>query len=687
MVEGTRSAPPVPERIGRYQIQGVLGAGAMGAVYKGYDPLIKRTLAIKTLRLDIPRGTEDYKVFLERFYQEARISGTLAHPNIVTLFDIGEDSGLPFLAFEHIEGETVEAALARGIKFRPEKVIALISQIASAVDYAHSKGVIHRDIKPANLLLFEDDKIKITDFGIAKLAESEMTRAGQLLGTPSYMSPEQAMGEKVDGRCDIFALGVVAFEMLSGQQPFPGNNVTAILYRLVHMPPIEPANLEMNGLIPAKFHEVFSRVLSKNRDERYQTGADFVRDLELTLGSWFTGLEELTPAASATGEEPYVVELDEVSPADAAPARPAAPLPPQEDEDVPATVAMPGPAQAAAPTARPAAPLPPEDEDDLPETVAIPAVKRAEPAPAAAEEQEATVVLPSGPSPVAPPVSATTPPATKPPSTPPGKVTFAKPSSPSLPSRFGSPVKSGSLRIPPRTTGTMQRGAGPGSGPPGTASRPPAPPSVPPQMLPAPRAGVPMGIVAGGAVALLLLGVGLTYFALRGGSSSGGTNGGGTAQGPVGRGSIRVESQPSGARVSLNGKPRGSTPTTLDGLAAGSYEVVAEADQHEPAFQNVTLKDGDATASVSLKLASSRNVEVEADILSRPAGANVLVDGQKSGQTPLRGMKLRVGNRRVVITTEGYQPWTGFFTVEEGKEARLEARLQPLGSASPAAQR
>src|SRR5262245_12814499 len=292
MAEGERSQPSLPKNIGRYQVQASLGAGAMGAVYKGFDPLIKRTLAIKTIRLDIPRASDEYKMFLERFYQEARISGTLSHPNIVTLFDIGEDAGLPFLALEFIEGETVESLLARGVKFRPEKVIGLISQIAAALDYAHSKGVIHRDIKPANLLIYEEDRVKVTDFGIAKLADTEMTKAGQLLGTPSYMSPEQAMGDRLDGRSDLFSLGVCAFEMLCGEQPFPGTNVTSILYKLVHVEPIQPPNLEKQGLIPQKWHEVFGRVLAKRPQDRYQTGADFIQDLEFCLGSWFGGLGE-----------------------------------------------------------------------------------------------------------------------------------------------------------------------------------------------------------------------------------------------------------------------------------------------------------------------------------------------------------------------------------------------------------
>src|SRR5262245_2665873 len=387
MAEGERSQPSLPKNIGRYQVQASLGAGAMGAVYKGFDPLIKRTLAIKTIRLDIPRASEEYKMFLERFYQEARISGTLSHPNIVTLFDIGEDNGLPFLALEFIEGETVESLLGRGAKFRPEKVIGLISQIAAALDYAHSKGVIHRDVKPANLLVYEEDRLKVTDFGIAKLADVEMTKVGQLLGTPSYMSPEQAMGEKLDGRSDIFSLGVCAFEMLCGKQPFPGNNVTAILYRLVHTEPIEPDNLEMNGLIPQKWHEVFPKVLSKKREARYQTAAEFVRDLEFCLGSWFTGLgedlvptesvpmpsipAEAAPAPAAVKPAPPASPAPVAAPAPAPPA-PAPPILARQSEDPSVVVSMDEIQEAVAiePKKRPSAPAVPED-DDLPPTVAV----------------------------------------------------------------------------------------------------------------------------------------------------------------------------------------------------------------------------------------------------------------------------------------------------------------------------
>jgi serine/threonine-protein kinase len=302
MSEKSHAAEVTPSSIGRYQITAVLGYGAMGAVYQAFDPIIKRPLAIKTIRLEGPPQNPQHKDFITRFYQEARISGTLSHPNIVTLFDIGEEGGMPFLAMEYVEGRTISQLLEEGTRFEPERVISIASQVAAGLDYAHSRGIVHRDIKPSNLIVQDGDRVKVTDFGIAKLIDSEITHAGTLLGTPSYMSPEQAMGEKLDGRSDIFSLGVCAFEMLSGQQPFPGNNVTSILYKLVHVDPIEPAGLEMSGLIPQKWREVFRKVLAKKPEDRHPTAGAFVRDLEFCLGSWFSGLgeEEAFPAVDGS---------------------------------------------------------------------------------------------------------------------------------------------------------------------------------------------------------------------------------------------------------------------------------------------------------------------------------------------------------------------------------------------------
>ncbi|MGE5126127.1 MAG: serine/threonine protein kinase, partial [Betaproteobacteria bacterium] len=396
--ETSATGDRIPTAIGRYQITGTLGFGAMGAVYKAFDPLIKRTLAIKTIRLDVPRQSPQYRAFIERFYQEARISGTLSHPNIVTLFDIGEEGGLPFLAMEFIDGRTIASYIEEGVRFKPERVVGLVSQVAAGLDYAHSRGVVHRDIKPSNLMIHDGDKVKVTDFGIAKLADAEITHAGALLGTPSYMSPEQAMGERLDGRSDIFSLGVCAFEMLSGLQPFPGANVTSILYKLVHVDPIEPSDLEANGLVPQRWREVFHKVLAKKPENRYQRGSDFVRDLEYCLGSWFTGLGEATVvlAAQAPETERTVTlsapELDPGPPPEPEPAAPPtvllSPAAPAVAgaRDVSATVQLPSPATEALPVP----PLPPEPEPSAAQTVLLrpPPATEALPLPASAPPPE-----------------------------------------------------------------------------------------------------------------------------------------------------------------------------------------------------------------------------------------------------------------------------------------------------------
>jgi len=287
----TQQGGAIPQKIDRYEIIAPIGYGAMGAVYKAFDPIIKRPVAVKTIRLDVPPASPDYRAFLDRFTVEARTAGRLSHPNIVTLYDVGHtEERIPWLAMEYVDGETV-AELLQGEKLKPEVVISLVSQIASALDYAHGEGVVHRDIKPSNVIVYAGEKVKVTDFGIAKLMDADATHSGLMMGTPSYMSPEQAMGEDLDGSTDIFSLGVVAFEMLSGKQPFPGNNVTSILYKLVHSDPIHPDNLEVLGLLPDKWHEVFSRVLAKSPLDRYSTAAAFVQNLEFCLGSWFGALE------------------------------------------------------------------------------------------------------------------------------------------------------------------------------------------------------------------------------------------------------------------------------------------------------------------------------------------------------------------------------------------------------------
>jgi serine/threonine-protein kinase len=263
------------ENIGRYQIEKELGKGAMGLVYKATDPNIGRAVALKTMRLDV-HGIEQEEM-LRRFKNEARSAGVLSHPNIVTIYDAGEDQGLFYIAMEYIEGHTLAEVLQQQRVLPVEQVISITRNICSGLDFAHAKGIVHRDIKPANIMVTPDGTAKIMDFGIAKVSGS-LTSTGQVLGTPNYMSPEQVKGRQLDGRSDLFSLGVMLYEMLTGEKPFIGQGVTTIIYKIVNENPIPPRELDLT--IHPGLSAVVTRALSKDPYERYQTGSELVRDLE-----------------------------------------------------------------------------------------------------------------------------------------------------------------------------------------------------------------------------------------------------------------------------------------------------------------------------------------------------------------------------------------------------------------------
>src|SRR5262245_7053921 len=276
-------------RLGRYEVLNELGKGAMGVVYLAKDPVIGRLVAIKTIK-NSQSGEDDSesREFRERFVREAQTAGILSHPNIVTIHDIGEDteSHASFIAMEYIEGRNLKSLLGEKQKFSWDEIADLIAQIAEALDYAHRKGIIHRDIKPANIILTTDSKVKITDFGIAKVASSNLTTTGQFLGTPNYMSPEQVSGAPVDGRSDIFSLGVVLYELLTGRKPFQGDNLTAISYKIVHEDFTPPADLSSE--IPPEFNPIVARAMAKDPWNRYQRG----KDLALALYQLKAHMEE-----------------------------------------------------------------------------------------------------------------------------------------------------------------------------------------------------------------------------------------------------------------------------------------------------------------------------------------------------------------------------------------------------------
>jgi serine/threonine protein kinase len=268
------------ERFGRYEILTELGRGAMGVVYKARDPKINRVVAVKTISL-AGQSPEEEREYRERFSREAEAAGRLSHPGIVTIFDVGDEpeTHSPYIVMEFVGGESLDKALLRGDHKLPVKTaLQLTLELAGALDCAHGQGVVHRDLKPSNILLTEDGHAKIADFGVAKLNLANHTLAGRALGTPAYMSPEQLNGEVVDGRSDLFSLGVVLYTVLTGYRPFQGNSALTVSFKVVNRDPI-PATL-LDTDLPQGLDYIIARAMAKDPAERYQRGMEMVFDVE-----------------------------------------------------------------------------------------------------------------------------------------------------------------------------------------------------------------------------------------------------------------------------------------------------------------------------------------------------------------------------------------------------------------------
>jgi len=266
-----------PSTLGRYKVLKELGRGSMGVVYLGKDPTIHRFVAIKTMRLDEIDDADKLQEVKARFFQEAESTGRLSHPNIVTIYDAGEEHDLGYIAMEVLEGTTLKQWSRKPNLLPLDKLIPTLATAAEAMDYAHQQGVIHRDIKPANIMLTKDHVVKVMDFGIAKMASSSKTKTDIVLGTPTYMSPEQIAGKKVDGRSDIFSLGVVLFELLTGRPPFTADNVSALLFAIAHTP--HPGLATLRSDLPPIIQEVLDRALQKDAVQRYRRAGDFAQEL------------------------------------------------------------------------------------------------------------------------------------------------------------------------------------------------------------------------------------------------------------------------------------------------------------------------------------------------------------------------------------------------------------------------
>jgi serine/threonine-protein kinase len=265
-------------KAGRYEITGEVGRGAMGVVYRANDPFIGRTVAVKTLQLSEQGTGLTREELLNRFQTEARAAGLLTHPNIVVVYDAGEEEGLFFITMELVEGKSLQALLDAGQLFPLPRVFRIMEQACSALQFAHDRNIVHRDIKPANLMLTPDDTVKVTDFGTAKILQfGTVNQTAHVMGTPSYMSPEQVKGKVVDGRSDIFSLGVLLYEMVTGEKPFPGQNITTVIYKIVNEEPVAPRQLDPS--IHSGLNAIILKALAKEPSRRYQHCRDLIEDL------------------------------------------------------------------------------------------------------------------------------------------------------------------------------------------------------------------------------------------------------------------------------------------------------------------------------------------------------------------------------------------------------------------------
>lgn len=312
----------IPERLGKYPIVRVLGEGAMGVVYEAFDPVIRRQLAIKTIRRELIEGVDGGVAATARFRNEAQAAGRLLHPGIAAVYEYGEDEHCAFIAMEYVTGCSVREYLSRQTRFADEDVLSIMVQLLEALGHAHAHGVLHRDIKPANLMITRDGRVKVTDFGVARIEASGLTLDGAVIGTPGYIAPEQYTEETIDGRVDVYAAGVLMYQLLAGRTPFTGTP-EAVMYKTLHEMPAPPSKVEGAGR-PERFDPIVMTALAKSRDERYPSADAFRLALvECSVQPIGVVSEEtvvivpLRPSPAAVGGSPTASRADGAVVADA----------------------------------------------------------------------------------------------------------------------------------------------------------------------------------------------------------------------------------------------------------------------------------------------------------------------------------------------------------------------------------
>jgi serine/threonine-protein kinase len=598
----------------------------MGVVYQGFDPIIGRTVAIKTMLTEglAPAEFEDFKA---RFQREAQAAGILNHPNIVTVYDFGEDSGVLYLAMEFLEGRSLQDIVEEEGVLPVERIIPIYEQVCGALDLAHTHKIIHRDVKPANIMILNSGIVKMTDFGIAKMLATGMTQAGQILGTPNYMSPEQVRGRQIDGRSDIFSLGVILYELVTGEKPFGGQNITTVIYRIINENPIPPR--ELDSTIHPGLSYVIQKALAKSPEERYQTCREFADDLKnyRKLGGAIAPSETVVvrvpPIGATLGETrptPAVKPVLDVRLTPQAPARPAPPPPVQ-----------PAPSQSSAATWILVILL-------LAGALGGGYYYMFMRAPAATETTQT-------PAPQSPPATQSAP--------------ATNPSQPQATGEAGTPT---------------QPGAQPGDANVGTGAAAPGAPASS-----APTGATAQGQSAGTAAATHPPDAkSTTQTTARAESSVSPRPSGGGAKPSQGPGSLVVTANVPGATVTLDGKPEmsGAAPFSVQSLSPGVHSVAVTKEGYNGAQRSITVEAG-KSASLSVELTVPAG---EINIETIPSGIETLIDGQLVGKTPVQ-KPAGVGRHTYTLRGPGKNPYAGNFEIKHDGYI-LTRRIDLAGAAA-----
>ena len=603
------------EKIGRYEIVSELGRGAMGVVYRAVDPNIGRTVALKTMRVDVHGLQHDD--LLRRFKYEARAAGLMNHSNIVTIYDADEVDGLFYIAMEYIEGDTLQSLLSEKRLLPAPQIVDITRQVTAGLDYAHHMKVIHRDIKPANIMLTPKNVAKLMDFGISKVA-GNMTSGSQVLGTPNYMSPEQVRGQELDGRADLFSFGVVLYEMATGERPFNSDNVTTIIYKIIHEEPVPPSQLDIT-LHPG-LSAVITKCLAKNPDYRYQTGAELARDME--------NYRSLGSEGEVTSKLPLETSVKASAPAGVS---------------GPATAAF-LPSSATQPTIRMAA-------------AAAPAIASQN------GKQASTVTVRSGAIPAAASQGA--------------KRTAAVP-----PATRESKGKSGLLFVfmvlsvvaaamvygvrhrkhvalpssPAQVTQqeTLPTSATQSAPTPETSVPPAQPPEAQPAVVSAPETSAPGAPV-------------------KSAEKKPAEHVPEKAQ-PSGKVEVRFTSNPRGAFVQIDGKSSEEwlTPFTMADLTPGTHEVVFTKSGYSTERRSLEIGPKNSTYPIDLV-----PVTTALSVNSDPPGASIEIDGHDSGKITPAQIPVSEGDHKIVLRLDGYHTAQAFATVDAGQVFNFSPKLNP----------